>query len=318
MKKESQKSHIVGDVVDHYLKFAPGKQGITFATDIETAGKMAERFNARGVRAEAISSNTPDTVRVELIRRFRLKEIQMLVNVDLFGEGFDVPAVEVVLMARPTQSWAVYSQQFGRMMRLCDGKLYGILIDMVDNVRRMAAVYGLPDTPQNWTLAAREKGVKSAPSLPGVTTCLGCFQPYDAFRVVCPHCGTRKEPAGRELPKQVDGDLCELTPDALAELCEGVGKIDEPAEVVGHRVAAVAGDLAGLGAEKKHRKKQEAQFELRDTMALWGGVQGAQGLQTREQQKLFYLTFGIDVMSAQALKRVDAVELNDKVRGTML
>lgn len=318
MKKESQKSHIVGDVVEHYLKFASGKQGITFATDIETAGVIAARFNDYGVRAEAISANTPDSIRAELIRRFRNAEIQQLVNVDLFGEGFDVPAVEVVSMARPTQSWAVYSQQFGRMMRPLNGKKYGLLIDHVDNVRRMAAVYGLPDTPQNWTLAAREKGVKRGPSLPGVSTCLGCYQPYDAYRIRCPHCGAVKEPGGRTLPEQVDGDLCELTPAALAELQAGIDEINEPAEVVGNRATFAAGGMAGAGVEKQHRLKQEAQFKLRDTIAQWGGIKGAQGLSTREQQKLFYLTFGVDVMSAQALKRADAVELNEIVRGTMI
>ena len=108
LKQRVQKSHIMGDVVSHYLKLAPGKLGITFATDVETATDISAKFNAAGVPAEVVSAKTPDQTRTEILRRFKLGQIKQLVNVDLFGEGFDLPAIEVVSMARPTESFNLY------------------------------------------------------------------------------------------------------------------------------------------------------------------------------------------------------------------
>ena len=154
LKLRIKKSHVVGDVVEHYKRLANGKQGITFATDVETATEIAAQFNAAGVPAEAVSAKTPDRLRVEISRRFERGEIKQLVNVDLFGEGYDVPAVEVVSMARPTESFNLFCQQFGRSLRILEGKTGAIIIDHVGNVMR----HGLPDAYQAWTLDRREKG----------------------------------------------------------------------------------------------------------------------------------------------------------------
>jgi superfamily II DNA or RNA helicase len=108
LKKAIEKSHITGDVVKHYKRIADGKLGITFAVDVETASNIAAQFNAAGVPAEVLSAKTPDLMRHQVIQRFKNREILQLVNVDLFGEGFDLPALEVVSMARPTESFALY------------------------------------------------------------------------------------------------------------------------------------------------------------------------------------------------------------------
>lgn len=108
MKAAAKRSHIVVDVVTNYRKFALGKRTIVFATDIETATDMASRFRSDGVRAQVVTGETPDTIRDTIIRQFRHGEIDILVNVDLFGEGFDVPAIECVMMARPTASYGLY------------------------------------------------------------------------------------------------------------------------------------------------------------------------------------------------------------------
>jgi superfamily II DNA or RNA helicase len=116
------KSHITGDVVAHYQRIAPGKLGVTFAVDVAAATEIAAAFRAAEVPAEVVSADTPDALRSHVLRRFRSREVLQLVNVDLFGEGFDLPALEVVSMARPTQSYALYAQQFGRALRILDGK----------------------------------------------------------------------------------------------------------------------------------------------------------------------------------------------------
>lgn len=108
LKAARRESHITGDVVEHYLRIARGKLGITFDTDIESATETAAAFRAAGVPAEVVSSKSHDEFRRSTIRKFRNREVLQLVNVDLFGEGFDLPAIEVVSMARPTQSYGLY------------------------------------------------------------------------------------------------------------------------------------------------------------------------------------------------------------------
>lgn len=108
LRKAVHKSHIVGDVVDHYLRIAPGMLGITFCVDIESANKQAAAFRQAGVPAEMVSGESSIEHRHAMIQKFRRGDIKQLVNVDLFGEGFDLPAISVVSMGRPTWSFGLY------------------------------------------------------------------------------------------------------------------------------------------------------------------------------------------------------------------
>ena len=108
LREARRRSHITGDVVKHYLRIAPGKLGVTFEVDIDSATETAAAYRAAGVTAEVVSSKTPEALRRQILRRFRAREVLQLVNVDLFGEGFDLPAIEVVSMARPTMSYGLF------------------------------------------------------------------------------------------------------------------------------------------------------------------------------------------------------------------
>lgn len=110
MAEAAGKSQIVGDVVTNYLKFAPGKQAILFATDINTAKKMEENFIDKGIPAKLLTGMSSDRERFEGIIDFEEKRTKVLVNVDLFDEGLDCPNIEVVIMARPTMSLGKYLQ----------------------------------------------------------------------------------------------------------------------------------------------------------------------------------------------------------------
>jgi superfamily II DNA or RNA helicase len=301
-----RRSHIVGDVVSHYLRIAPGKLGITFTTDVETAGEIAAQYNAAGVPAAMVSAKTPDAERNRTIAAFRARGLLQLVNVDLFGEGFDVPGVEVVSMARPTQSFAVYAQQFGRALRPLPGKSAGIIIDHVGNVQR----HRLPDAPRTWSLMSRERSIRARidPDAVPVTTCTNCFRVYEALTNTCPFCGCRPEPVGRQKPEQVDGDLHELDPDALAALRGAIDRIDGPVRVPEHLAGPAAKTLAN-----HWRERQEAQHALRQTIAQWAGYRRAEGMSDSEIMRRFYWRFGTDIMSAQALGRADAETLTAQV-----
>lgn len=308
LRKAVHKSHILGDVVQHYLRIAAGKRGITFAVDVEAATEQAAAFRAAGVPAEVVSAKTPDAIRAQIVGRLGRGELLQLVNVDLFGEGFDLPAIEVVSMARPTQSFPLYSQQFGRSLRLMDGKPHALIIDHVGNVHR----HGLPDAPREWSLDRRERRSRSAVSdVVPVRTCPACTGTYDrVVGLTCPYCGETAQPAGRSAPEQVDGDLFELDAEALARMR---GEIDAPPAF--HPDPLVARSIVA-----RHRERAEAQAALREAMAQWAGrySQATDEATCRELQRRFYVTWGVDVLSAQALGRADAEALRERIeRGTM-
>src|SRR6201996_685456 len=220
--KEVKRACITGDVVQHYLRIASGKLGVTFAVDVEEATKTATAFNAAGVTAEVVTAETPDALRANILRRFKNREILQLVNVDLFGEGFDLPALEVVSFARPTESFALYAQQFGRVLRPSEGKTEGIVIDHVGNVLR----HGLPDRPRIWSLDRRDKRTKKQDDAIPLKVCVECLSPYEAVKKRCPYCDHYMEPAKRSSPEFVDGDLTELDPQVLAALRGEIEKAD--------------------------------------------------------------------------------------------
>lgn len=296
------KSRIVGDIVQHYQRITPGKQGITFAVDVVSAGEIAAAYRLAGVPAESLSAKTPDALRASVLRKFRNREIKQLVNVGLFDEGFDVPDVEVVSDGAPTMSFTKFAQRFGRMMRIFEGKLYGVYIDHVGNVHR----HGLPDSFRDWTLDRRERrsGVLVRNVIP-VRTCPQCTAAYERIYPACPYCGFKPEPQGRGSPELVDGDLSEMTPEALARLR---GEIDAPP--AWHPDRIIAATLA-----KHHRAKVEAQTGLRAAMALWGGQRTAAGDSIAVAQRRFYHRFGgIDVATAQTLNAREAMELTERIK----
>lgn len=151
--------------------FASGKKGIVYAINIEHAEHIAEYYREQGLAAVAISSKTPKEERRRTIELFKEgsagdkpycallslittvgqdetpKEIQILVNVDLFGEGFDCPDVEFIQLARPTLSLAKYLQMVGRGLRVAKGKECCTLLDNVGLYR----LFGLPTTDWDWS-----------------------------------------------------------------------------------------------------------------------------------------------------------------------
>ena len=141
-------------------EYVPGKKGIVYAISIQHAEHIAEFYRENGIKAVAISSKTPLAERQELIERFKSSslspslnstsntsgEIEVLVSVDLFSEGFDCPDVEFIQLARPTLSLAKYMQMVGRGLRVAAGKDYCVILDNVGLYKR----FGLPSVDRDW------------------------------------------------------------------------------------------------------------------------------------------------------------------------
>ena len=127
-------------------EFGKDRKGIVYAINISHAQKITKLYQEHGVKAIAIDSKTPATERQQDIDAFKKGDIQVLVNVDIFSEGFDCPDVEFVQLARPTLSLAKYLQMVGRGLRIAKGKKNCVIIDNVGLYR----VFGLPSQVWNW------------------------------------------------------------------------------------------------------------------------------------------------------------------------
>lgn len=311
MREASKKSHIVSDAVTEYRRWIPGKRAICFATDVETANDIAARFNEAGIPAASVSAKSDDGFRREMIKRFRDGRLLVLVNVDLFDEGFDVPGCDAVIMARPTASLNKYLQMFGRALRVALGKTVGTIIDLVSNVLR----HGLPDKPHIWTLDRRERRGKREkdPDDIELTACRACSRPYERVHPSCPYCGHEPVAAGGggRTIDQVDGDLMLLDREALAAL-RAAAVLEAPAHVE-QRVAAAAGELAGKGAGNRQYERIVAQKRLEAAIDQWAAVRMAAGDTERMIHRRFYLTTGVDIVSAMAGKRAEL----DALAGTV-
>ena len=131
---------------ESYLQFANGRKGIIYAINKCHAAKIAELYSSHGVKAMAIDCDTPRDVRQEMITAFKNGEISVLVNVDIFTEGFDCPDVNFIQLARPTKSLSLYLQQVGRGLRIVEGKEKTIILDNVG----LYNYFGLPDANRKW------------------------------------------------------------------------------------------------------------------------------------------------------------------------
>jgi DNA repair protein RadD len=339
LKIAVRKSKIVGDVVAHYKRLAAGLLGITFSTDVETAGDIRDQFRAANIPAEMVHAKTPNRERINAIRRFKNRDLLQLVNVDLFGEGFDLPAVQAVSFARPTQSYPLYVQQFGRGLRIMIDpaliaiwdsltaeqrldhiaksiKPYARIIDHVGNVLNPG--FGLPDYPRKWSLASREKSSrKNSPDEEPVKVCTNptCNRVYSKFLRKCPYCGNVQIPIARSTPDFVDGDLLELDTAALLRLQQGKMKIDmTEGEYLNYMYKVCNIPPAGINANlKRHAENQEAQKKLRSIIAIWAGYQRLLKRSDSESYRRFYYSTGVDVLSAQALPAASATELSNKI-----
>jgi DNA repair protein RadD len=315
----------VGDVVKSYLQHASGKLGVTFAVDVESANEIAAAYRAQGVAAECVHAGTPDDIRTDILARFERRDVMQLVNVDLFGEGFDLPAIECVSLARKTESFSLFAQQCGRALRPMDGKEEALIIDHVGNVFRHAVMRIDPwlQRPvidlchRDWSLDRKGSRGGGTPSdvIP-VRYCLNapCSKPFERYRKACPFCGTAiPEPGGRTAPEMVEGDLSELDPAMLAAM---FARIQEVGRAVPPRGLPY---VAQAGAQKQIDARKDAQRAVQNALAWYGGWLAARDITDQsEQWREFWQTFGIDIATIQALPAREMWEWYGKIGAKLM
>lgn len=188
---------LVGDIVTHWRERAPGLRTVGFACKVDHSLAMVAAMQAAGIRAAHLDGDTPKDERARVVRAYADGELDVLWNVALFGEGFDLASVagrdvtiDAVIQARPTTSLSLHLQQVGRALRPAPGKR-AVILDHAGNAHR----HGLPDDVRTWTLAGRAKGgAANDNGPPPPVTCAGCFgQIRRPLPEACPYCGHQLE-----------------------------------------------------------------------------------------------------------------------------
>lgn len=323
LSKRTDKVEITGDAVEHYLRVLNGKRVITFTVTIEHSMHVAEQFNQAGIPSKAVSSKTPDDEREKAIEDFKAGIIINLVNCDLFGEGFDVPAVEGVIMLRKTESYSLYKQQFGRLLRLFEGKSVGILLDHVGNTQRMMEKYGLqyPHDDPVWTLDRQTKRKKNddGEKLPETCRCPECafFYLVQNNDKTCPDCGHTETQEQREQKQRdlqhAEGHLVELSVDIIDDLIKARAKVDIPVPEFSKRLEQQPA-VVRHSAVIKHAKRQHAQIKLRRFIQKWCENYAIEtGYTVSTVQSEFARMFGVNIFKAQSLSERESSELMERI-----
>lgn len=195
---------LVGDIVAHWRKIASGSFDLfgeqpartaVFAVGIEHSKAITARFLEAGISAEHVDGTTRN--RDEVWARLRSGQTLVVVNCGIITEGFDLPELEVAVIARPTQSLGLHIQMIGRVMRPV-GRC--IVIDHAGNHAR----HGFVTDEMKYTL---DDGVVIE-RRPSLRTCVECFAIWQGASRKCPVCGTElPPPKPRKPPREVSGEL---------------------------------------------------------------------------------------------------------------
>jgi DNA repair protein RadD len=247
------KVKLVGDIVEHWKRHANGLKTVAFGVDQNHARHIMEAFTAANIEAAYVDANTPDDEREAIYERLDNGSLLVLSNCGVAGIGWDHPAVQVVVSARPTSSLMLWRQMMGRGSRIHPGKKKMIILDHSGNSARHYP-YGFFETPPIWTLDGPAKPPKdSEGKARAVSMCkrpvpmpdsgtpeffkgpvskcgrylLPCFSYFPAGADVCPFCGLPLLRVGREIEVEA-GQLQDLS--ALREKAKLEVKAKSPGQ----------------------------------------------------------------------------------------
>ncbi|MCK5849848.1 MAG: DUF3427 domain-containing protein, partial [Kiritimatiellae bacterium] len=149
---------------------------LSFCVSRKHAQFMADRFQREGIRAAAVFGGSA-LARDEALEQMRDGKLQVIFSVELFNEGIDLPAIDTVMMLRPTESKVLFLQQLGRGLRNNQDKERLVVLDFIGNhkgfLNKPQALFGIPGNHRELARFAR-KAKEGQLTLPP-----GCFVNYD-------------------------------------------------------------------------------------------------------------------------------------------
>jgi len=204
LAEASDKAHLTGDAIEHYQKLSPGRRAVAYCVTVEHAGNVSQAFNAAGITAEVLSGDTNNAERRRIVTAFERGGIQVIANCSVVVEGFDLPAIESVIMLRPTKSIGLYLQMCGRGLRPAPGKDHAIILDHAGNTARC----GFPDEEREWSLGTKKKRQRESDPVQS-KHCPVCQLVLRIAAATCHGCGHVFKPA-RDQIVTAAGELVEL------------------------------------------------------------------------------------------------------------
>lgn len=199
------KAVITGNAVAEYTKYCAGKRAIVFCCSVKHAQNVQEEFRKAGYTAGLIEGRMPKEARKRLVDSFRRGDIQILTSINVISEGFDLPAIEVAIMLRPTKSLRLWIQQSGRALRNFPGKKEAFILDHAGNSERLQF---WPCDTYDWTLSGKKKKPKEYDG-PKIRLCPSCYGANASYLKECKYCKHLFVVLSREVDHE-DGELSEI------------------------------------------------------------------------------------------------------------
>ncbi len=212
-----EKSTIYSNILETYKKLANNKKTIIYCHSIEYSKKIEKLFLDNGYSIKHFDGDTPKNDRDNIIEDFRNNKIQILTNVDLIGEGFDVPNCECVLLLRATKSLSLYIQQSTRCLRP-NGDKKAIIIDCVGNIYE----HGMPTMDRKWELTQSPQKYcnDNEDGTLKIKRCTNCLKVYDGKMPECPYCHFKNPLTKREIQNKKNIELKKIQEEELKKIEE--------------------------------------------------------------------------------------------------
>jgi len=253
---------LVGDIVTNWHRYGERRKTVAFATGVAHSLHIKDEFVKSGVRCEHVDGSTPKPERDATLDRLAKGEIDIVTNCMVLTEGFDLPEMGCVILARPTRKMGLYRQMIGRVLRPAEGKTDAIIIDHSGAVFR----HGFVEDRVEWTLDPERRAESPTHAARGESyssRLIECSQ-CGAIRVAgeaCPHCGFLPQRPPRPVPF-LDGELGLVDSSRRAN-----GKAYDPVERA--RWHAM---LAAIGEERGYKRGWAAHKykEKFGSFPVWG------------------------------------------------
>jgi len=254
----------IESAVAAYEKYGEGRnKALVFAVSIEHAKKLAEAFNRAGHPAAAVHSQMSG--RAEILADFEAGGLKVLINIGVLTEGWDSPAVDLILLCRPTKSPALFVQMVGRGSRPHPGKKDFLVLDLADNFK----THGDPSAPR---VVIPSGGCGEPP----YKTCPNCRALLAASRMTCPDCGHKWEVKLVDISQAPD--LAQINKTARTRFEDKI--IDWSAEIrespLGRRMLVLTCLCGQAGKVEKwlDLEGQASSFDRHLARTLWAGLSG--------------------------------------------
>lgn len=214
-----KQANIYGDIIKAYKTIGQMKPALMFAVNIDHSKSLVEKFNAAGIEAVHLDANASIVERNNAIEQLRTGDIKVISNVGIMTTGVDIPFVEVLILARPTQSYNLHCQILGRGTRISPetGKEKFIVLDHAGNIDR----HGPIEDERPVDLDGWQKEKTRALLMKQCEQCFFAWQPMGPGEA-CPSCSWKKEgdSTEREIEQDETVELVELDQSRQASLRE--------------------------------------------------------------------------------------------------